>query len=433
MNYEQKEKLYDAAIWGAGGLASAAILMDLFRSHKRRRDAAEGKDENTMTLYMPSRGQSKAASVGEDENLKEAAGITNLLIASILAGGTFYGANSLYRKWREGELKKEMEEAAGQYVEGVQDSVAPPQQKMANGLWDAGVDMSKAITLLSFIAGGAGTYGILENTFPDTSEKPKPGAPKKIVVKNFGTVFSDSKNQGRLAGDDKKRQAEVSKEEEERNREKEEEVLQDAPAKKRDYTFGFGSKDQQKAAAYTALICASRETENSPLADLMGRILMDKSAAGLVKELHNTDFLGAISASKGGNIIYKAASDGAKVAAAMSLFGSRELRPSAALLLIGEMHDFNPEAALVSKIAAADYSTAVVATKLASTLLQQGNVPPDPTAVDDADPWLSDYYDDDKGGLEEGDAEGNEKAEGDEAPDPVEDAIEEFTPFQGAL
>jgi len=426
MNFEQKEKLYSAALWGAGGVGAAAILMDLFRSHKRRRAASEGKEEDALNLYMPAPGNSKRASAEPEENLKEA-GINNLLIASMLAGGTFYGTNALYKKWRKGQLEKELEDSAGQYLSGIQESMQPPGMKLASG----GVastdpaDIAKAILLLSFIAGGAGTYGILENTFPSASEKPKAGTPRKIVVKGFGTVHSNNKADGRLAADDRKRQTDFAKPKEEEKEKPE--------AEPKERSFNYGPKDQQKAAAYTALICAGRETENSPLAALMGRILMDKSAAGLVKDLHDSDFLGAISASGGCHRFFKSASEGAKIAAAMTLFGSRELRPSAATLLVGEMNDFNPEATALAKLASQDYSTSVVATKLASTLLQNEGTPPDPAAVKDSDPWLSDFYDDEMGGLEGGDAEGNEKAEGDEGVDPVEEALEELTPFQGAI
>jgi hypothetical protein len=420
MNYEQKSNLYQSALFGGGSIAAAAILADMLRSHKRKADAKNMKQDKALTLYMPSPSDQKVAS---DENLKEA-GLSHMIVASLLAGGTFYGANALYTKMRKEQLKKEVEEESQQYI----NALSQPQQPMktAAGMFENLADIPRSILLLSFLAGGAGTYGVLENTFPKVSEKPAPGTPRKVVVKNFGTLFTDDRTGQGIADRDKK----VVKQELEKNDTDREEDSKDptqtavAPPAS-DRWFRFGQADHQKAAAYTALICAKREMENNPLAQLMGRIIQDKSASLMVRDLEHMDFLGLISSAKGCETAYKSASEGRRVAAALTLFGNPMLKASAATLLVGEMHDFNPGLSKIARSVADDYSLSIVATKLASALLQ-GTVPPPDYSEMEGEQMPDDFYDEDivesEGAAELADASEHE------GPDPVDEAVDVLAP-----
>jgi hypothetical protein len=381
--------LYAAAIFGGTSLAGASMLLDLLRSHKRKQDAETGKDNDTVTLYMPN---------SKDPKLKAAAaGIHDIVGASLAAGGTYYALKQLYKHWRKNQLKKEIEDEALHYV----NEVNKLNEKKA--IADAGSIFTKlpqSILLLSALVGGAGTYGILENTFPKVEPKNRAGRPKKIVVKGFGTVHADDKPGGVFAQMDKKRQQKALEAEID-EAEKEEPKLSKDPTVEldEDIEIPLTENDLRKAAAFTALILTDRHCEASPLGDLFGRIVLDKSASQVAELVRETDVMGAISACKGLHHIFRDASPTLKRAAIASAFDNPTLRAPLGVLTLAEFHELHPTMTKLAKDLYEHPSCGPIAFKLASMFYDlevRENVPHEKLAASVAGSpmeasWLRDW------------------------------------------
>jgi hypothetical protein len=379
MTPEEKRKLYSTGIYGGLGLAATSILIDLWRSHKRYAKAKELKDENqALRLYLPGYGDTEKAEKLASEPLLKQAGLTEWLIAALLGGATYYGTNTAYRGIRKDQLDKEIEEESKQYVDSL--------QGLGKVAFD---DIPKDLFYLGLLAGGAGTYGILENTFPTVKEKPMAGQPKKIVVRGFGTVKSDKK-QGDLIplkdmirqyrslfGKDPsqslaKQRREIAsppeepqdKEEKRPSEEEKEEQLKAA------FWVPFGKVDYQKAACFAALCCASRCVDSSPLAEIFGRAIEDKSAARMETAADELGMLGLIDSCKGSWQIYKAASESEKIAAVSVVMASGTLRPSIAMLTAAEIADFSPSLAKQARELLEDESLGILGVKVASSMFE---------------------------------------------------------------
>lgn len=366
-----RRALYPAAVYGGLSLGTAAVLMDLWRSHRRYDDAKNKKEKGLMKLYLPGYegDPDKTASEGGLQKMS-AGGISELLVAAALAGGSYYGVNAAYKKIRKRQLEREIEDESKQYIGALQDL---GKQAMASTI----LGIPRDLFLVGLLAGGAGTYGILENTFPSTSEKPAAGTPRKIVVKGFGTMRPDEKPGELLPLQDmvrkyrglfgaehpdspkrvqKKDLADEEKEELER-------------LDKAAYEFEVGTEDIQKAAAFTTLQCAEGEIKENPLAALLGYVIEKKSSDALVKLADDLGILGALEACKGAHEHFFRAAPQQKIAAALSVYADAELAPSFALLTVGELTELSPVIAKQASASWQDGSTGLVGIKIASFLL----------------------------------------------------------------
>jgi hypothetical protein len=423
MTAEEKRKLYSTGIYGGLGLAATSILIDLWRSHKRYNKAKELKaEEPTLKLYLPGYETSGKTDKTASESLLKQAGLAEWLVAALLGGATYYGANSAYRGIRKDQLDKEIEEESKQYVDSLQ------------GLGKAAFDnIPKDLFYLGLLAGGAGTYGILENTFPTVKEKPMAGQPKKIVVRGFGTVKADKK-QGDLIplkdmirqyrslfGKDPtqsvaKQRREMTSPPEESEKKKEKSQQEEEEQLKAAFWVPFGQVDYHKAACFATLCCASRNIESSPLAEILGRVIEEKSAASLESAADELGILGMIDSCKGASRTYKLAMDAEKIAAVSLVMSSDALRPSVAMLTAAEIADVSPSLAKQARALLDDESLGVMGVKVASSMFENsvesaGNapwaeqtltipeeVPEGQKEVKDKDP-IDQYMDDGGGGT----------------------------------
>jgi len=365
MTPEQRKSLYMGGLYGGTGVAAAAALIDLLRSHKRKAKAQENKGKDDLVLYLPGY-EPKTASEGQ---FKEA-GIGELLLASMLAGGSYYATMAAYKKWRKDQLKSEVRDQSHHYV----DVLKQPKEKAALIKLEPG-RLAADLMLIGALAGGAGTYGILENIFPRPSEKPPSGNPKRIVVKGFGTVHADDKPNKVMIKKDEARQQQALQaktEAAEPSVELDQDQREDVELAKAAVWYPFGPADHVKAAALGTVVCAENP-EAGGLRDLLGRVIREKSADSVVRDVMDADFFYAIATSKGSDSDYKAASDLEKTKAALQLLSEPRVAPSLAILVQSELHDMHPGIAKMACVVSEDKVTQCLLIKIGSALLE-GNL-----------------------------------------------------------
>jgi hypothetical protein len=352
---EQRTALYRAGLGAGTSLAAASILLDLLRSSYRRQKAEEeGKETNqprALKLILP-----HPALMG-----KTASGLTEPLLATLLAGGTYYGWRKLYKEWRKKELQKEVEDQSLQYMNLLADKnkvAAILPDKKAFSVTGALAALPRDIVLLSALAGGIGTYGILENTFPKAKEKPNVGAPRKIVVKGYGTVFANDKQDGPLAQEPKR--PVLDRENEAAIEQQEEEGTLDA------LELPFGEQDMRKAAAFLAE-CLIEAEPATALKEMAGQVILRKSAQALSLAVAR-EGAEAVLGGRGGSACFAAASVQDKKAAVWALFDTPTLRPLATTLTVAEFNDKHPGLAKLAAEAAKSPTHLPLGTKCASCL-----------------------------------------------------------------
>ncbi len=381
------ERLLRGSVATGAGLAMLSILWDQIRSARRKNKADAGKvlddGKGTIEIQLPGPG------------MKVATGI-EWIGGGAAALGTYLLIQKAYQDLRERQLKKEIEEAGGEHANAL-GSLSPQNkvaaiEKLALGVSEVVTNAPKDTLFISALLAAAGTYGLMENTWPSVSEKDvaNKARPKRIVVKGHGTVIADGPGDGPLAALDKAEEktwvqrlmnpfgakttprpqasAQVDKEE------------VDGPAtnlrrpstvemeKAASLECSIGKADQQAAAAMLAY-CLSvdpRCKEASALLDIVGsHYFAPEKTEDLVKE---AGIFQAIELSKGGKDIYEGLPAFEKRAAMHYAFRSPVLSPVLATLTIAELEELHPDMRKRAQVVAADPIYSHLGTKLASLL-----------------------------------------------------------------
>lgn len=369
MTPEDMKKLWMGAAVGGTGVGALSVLVDAIRSERRRVNAESGGGGGeTMDIILPTN--------GKQANLPE------ILGALAIAAGGAGGVRALWNKYRQKQLREEVDQSSQGYI----DAVAANASKQANidvgsFFWNAPRDAAIILPALA----AAGTYGLLEHTFPKPNEKKlaPAGMPKRIRIRGYGDITPDGKANGPLAKQEKKT-APVPVEAEEEI-EKAASLLE----------FSFGIEDLQRSAESLCLMltaCGTLKEANSAVTELLGAYRDDPdSISGLVKE---AGVLSAISAAKGGTGTYYDLDEIGKREVVKAAFADPVMAPSLASLLIAEYHEMVPEHAAFAKIASETPGGMVLAAKYASVthmIDTQGAAPNTKLASGDLDREMASF------------------------------------------
>jgi hypothetical protein len=195
---DQTARFWRGSLMTGAGLASLAALIDLHRSAQRAHKAKEKDPDGALVLHIPSPAEVEEGPRKRASDPGYGMIFTKLGVGLGLTGVSYALLQSLYNKQRKRVLNRELQDAATAYVQ----ELSPQSMKFAQAppsLWDWAKSMSLDTALATALLGGVGSYAILNNTFPATAvPEPAAGRPKKIVVKNFGTVHADGPGNGPL-------------------------------------------------------------------------------------------------------------------------------------------------------------------------------------------------------------------------------------------
>lgn len=343
------ERLWRNGIGLGAGTALLGILYDQVRTQRRKQQAMDGNMGDTLTLTLPPPVQ-KVATVPE------------LMGGLAAAGGTYYLLSQLYAKLREKQLKSEIAEADSGYTKNLQQSV-----DKQGSVGEVLANLPGDLLWMSALASGVGTYGLLNHTWPEVGSKDRPGKPKKIVVKGYGTVVADGPGNGPLAEVDKAKGHEVA----ENVLEQEPLVAEERPMvplrKAAAVECPFGRDDERNAAAFLTLSLSrfpSLKMASSALIAVIGSHHANPEAVEtLVKQ---AGFEAAVEASKGGWDVYESLPELGKRAAIWRAYGSPLLSGPLALLALSELNEVSPDMCKRAQVVAADPGYSTVLTKIAS-------------------------------------------------------------------
>jgi hypothetical protein len=325
MDDKESLKFVGGMAAGGAGLGLISILYDAIRSERRRVKAVEGKDNpGALEMYLPPIKQAVAAQV---------------IGGMGAAAGAAYLVQSLYKKWKGEELKREIDEAAIGYLGDIQKTAGVD-------IWDIIAQAPRDLLYLAPLAAAGGTFGLLEHTFPRVTEKPKAGLPRKITIKGYGPVVEDGPGDGPLAEQDKAKA----------------QGLKVA-------SFSFGIDDQIRAAESLCLMVTAVPTLKDAacgLTDILGAYQTDPEAVREV--VKQAGYLAAVAVAKGGSEVYYALPDLGKRATVRDIFRDPVLAPSMAVAAVAEFNELQPAYAKVARAVADDFEMSLLYTKLASVL-----------------------------------------------------------------
>jgi hypothetical protein len=197
---EQTAAIIKGGLQLGAGVAVLGALYSYARSNKRKSEAISGGDEaggKSLDIVIPEASPLKMAYLQEP------------VIGALAAGGAYLVVSKLLAEVRKQRLKSELASAQVGYVGTLQDSVKPdpeaaaapagrPYQRKAASWLQALLDSPRDLMVLSALASAAGTYGVLENTFPKAKEKKPAGSINRIRIKGYGTVIADGAGDGPL-------------------------------------------------------------------------------------------------------------------------------------------------------------------------------------------------------------------------------------------
>lgn len=351
-----------------GGLALLAILNDQIRSNRRKSRASSGKVlEDTISISPLAKG----------------ATVTEYLGGMGVGAGAYWLVQKAYQEMRRKQLAAEIADEEKGYTNNLIESVATKQA--TGGIptpsgWELLANIPKDLMWLPALAAGAGTYGLLEHTWPKVSEKGEVGKPKKIVVKGYGTIMADGPGDGPLAQMDKERGSKMVG----RTLKAEEQAApaEQAPASRPSWmghvlpkaaslVCPVGKDDAHCAAAMMTFLLAEQpalKLAHSGLVSLIGAHLSDPAKAEtLVKE---AGLLTAIELSKGEDSRYYELNPMDKRAACWQAFASPVLGPCLATLAVAELEEFNPDLSKRARVVNNDPFYGTIAMKIAALTWQ---------------------------------------------------------------
>jgi hypothetical protein len=338
---ETTKNLWGGSIAAGAGVGLLGVLYDAVRS-QRRRAAAESGKEDALYVDLPT---TKQAYLWEP------------LAGAGMAAATAYGIREFYNNWKKDQLKKEVDEASGDYIQSLYSDVGV--SKKAGALWAAAKDLAPDTAILAALASGIGTYGLLQHTFPQVKEKPAPGTPKKIIVRGYGGVKVDGPGNGPLAEKDQKK---LKQEEPKANPEQVPEEQYRKVA-----SFDFSKEDNLQSAELLCLSLTNHPTlkqASSPLLELLGAHARD--AEGLGQTIKTAGTLGAVSSSKGESGYFLALPELEKRAAVYNALRDPVLSPSIVPLILAEYNEVSPAHAKVAHAVSQDPDLSAIVTKFAS-------------------------------------------------------------------
>lgn len=338
-------RIWGGSIAAGAGIGLLGILYDAVRSQRRKAKAMTGSEPGALYIDLP--GPEKQALLWEP------------LVGYGLGGATAYGIYEFYKKWKQEQLRKEIDEAAGGYTQSLYTDDLP--DKTAGAFWRAVKDAPYDAFVLPGLAAGVGTYGLLEHTFPRVKEKKVPGAPKKIIVRGYGRVKVDGPGDGPLAEDDKKKAPPLAPPDPVDAEIPAEEVFRKAAS------FEFSDKDHRKAAELLCLSLASHpdlKEASSPMLELLGSYAGDPE--GIRTAIKEAGMLGAISAGKGSAEVFGELSELDKRATVHRALRDPLVSPGLATLMIAEYNEVSPGHAKMAFNVAQDPDLLVLVTKFAS-------------------------------------------------------------------
>ncbi len=197
---QRSEKLLQGTVATGAGLSLLAILMDQIRSERRKTRASESgkvlESSNAPLVITPDvPPQGKQATLTEWA-MGGAAGL-----------GAYMLIQKAYQEVRRKQLKSELAAEDEAYTQALRSSspkqAADLNEKFAFNLLEAIANLPKDTIYIPGLLSAAGTYALLDRTWPGVSEKPEGVAPRKIVVKGYGTVVADGPGDGPIAQMDK--------------------------------------------------------------------------------------------------------------------------------------------------------------------------------------------------------------------------------------
>lgn len=375
---ERQTRLLQGTIATGTGLALLAALMDQVRSERRKTRASAGgrvleEGGGTLTISPPPPKPPRY----------KAATFTEWVGGGAAGLGAYWLIQQAYQEMRRKQLQAEIAEEEEAYTKSLQDSVAPAKvahahAKVATSLMEILTSALQDTMILPGLLSAAGTYGLLEHTWPKVKEKAEAGKPKKIVVKGHGTVIADGPGDGPLAQLDKekgKQMVEGLKPDTaplpgESPRPKATEVMTKAAALEAPIT-NFDYKCA--AEMLTFVLCEYPELRKaaSALPTLIGACADNQGQLEtLVKE---AGVLEAVELSKGVAESYYALPHFEKRAAIHRAFSSPLLAPALTTLALAELNEVDSDLAKRAKVLHEDPEMSLVSVK-AAALLWQGEI-----------------------------------------------------------
>lgn len=372
------EHMWQGSMATAAGLSALAVLYDQVRSNRRKNKAMVGSDDGTMTIDLP---PAKQANVYDQ-----------MLTTAAVGGLTYAGLSKLYQSIRKKQLEQEVEEADQRHTQALAQAAAlpktaanPPAAAAPSGTAGFGVSdylsgAPPALYHLAMLAAGAGTYGLLEHTFPRVSDKRTAGRPRKIVIKGFGTVIPDGPGNGVLAQADKAREKKVVEQqlqqptapaalEAEANAQnnQQEQDFRKAAA----ITMPVGVEDLRCAAAMCAVVLGHQPAMKEASSSLIGLIgLRHRDPEALEDLIKQAGFDAAFELSKSGWDVYEGLDALDKRAAAYAAFSDPKLAPTLSLLAVSEMREAFPDLDKRAQVVNADPGYSALTAKFASLFFQ---------------------------------------------------------------
>lgn len=366
MGPDTTAKIWGGAIAAGAGVGLLGVLYDTVRSQRRRVKAEKGTDPDAIYVNLPAPGMPKAAMISEP------------LVGFGLGGLSAYGIYEFYKKWKQDQLRQEIEDAAGGYTKSLYEDVDDDDlaigggndKKADNMIWEMLKDAPRDAFFLPGIAAGVGTYGLLNSTFPTVKEKKAPGAPRKIIVRGYGRVNVDDKADGPLADLDKeqkKLKAIPAADKAAPPPDAPEEVVDERPWWRKVASFEFSENDHLKSAELLCLTLANHpdlKEASSPLLEILGGYHEDPAA--LRNSIKSAGVLGAISTLKGAAETFNELSEMDKRATVHRALRDTLVRPSLAALAIAEYNEVSPGHAKMAFNVASEPELSVLVTKFAS-------------------------------------------------------------------
>jgi hypothetical protein len=359
-------KIWGGAIAAGAGIGLLGVLYDTVRSQRRRTKAETGSDPDAIYVNLPGPEMAKMSMISEP------------LIGFGLGGLSAYGIYEFYKKWKQDQLRQEIEDAAGGYTKSLYEDVDDDDlsigingKKANNLIWEMLKDAPRDAFFLPGIAAGVGTYGLLNSTFPKVKEKTAPGTPRKIIVRGFGRVNVDNKPDGPLADMDKeneKRKIKAMEAEAPPVPDAPEEEIAERPWWRKAASFEFSRKDNLHAAELLCLTLANHpdlKEASSPLLEILGGYHEDPGAVR--SAVKSAGFLGAISTLKGASETFNELPELDKRATVHRALRDPIIQPGLTLLAIAEYGEVSPGHAKMAFNVAEDTSDLpVLVTKFAS-------------------------------------------------------------------
>ena len=340
MNAEDTKKLVYGALAAGGGLGLLRVLADMVHDDRARAAAAKLEGDDVVAVTLPEKKEKKSALIEKNAVAAE-------LLMAVAAGlGGYYIPTRIGDILRKKRLKKEIENAESAYLRKLQvqkdesdnlEKTSADEEPLRTGGVGPGTilaDLPVDWLWLAALSSGIGAYTLLDHIYPEIKRKRRL-KPKKVVVKGYGTVFSDGPGDG-LA----KTSSDGS------------------------FEFGLGPDDYDGAVEGLSMIVLGSPdvAEFSALPDVAGAVVDDRE--GVVKMAGEMDFVSLAELCKGASRSFLDAPSRIKRASVGFLSRNPLLKLAWAVSVVSEMAENFPT--LAERVGRSSEAEGYVATKLAS-------------------------------------------------------------------